>query len=50
MHNLENFTPSISGSRLLSHYQKKLLAKSIGFSCYSTLRRWMYAKCTVDRA
>jgi len=24
---------------------KKLLALSTGFSCYSTLRRWVYAKC-----
>jgi len=26
-------------------HSKKLLAKITGFSCYSTLRRWLYAKC-----
>jgi len=36
---------SVVPAQCLGYAAKKLLAYSTGFSCYSTLRRWVYAKC-----
>jgi len=37
-------TLSIVPAQCLGYAAKKLLASSTGLSCYSTLRRWVYAK------
>jgi len=36
---------SIVPAQCLGYTAKNFLDLSTGFSCYSTLRRWVYAKC-----
>jgi len=36
---------SVVPAQCLGHTAKKLLVWCTGFNCYSTLRRWVYAKC-----
>jgi len=36
---------SVVPAQCLGYTAKQLLAYNTGFSCYSTLRRWVYAKC-----